>query len=80
VLRGLFCIVNVKLQTKRFCKRELWADARGKCRTHERNNRAYRYLQLKVNGKETTFTGALHMDKKPMTLLATAGSSREACQ
>jgi hypothetical protein len=28
LLRGLFCIVNVKLQTKHFCKRELWACAR----------------------------------------------------
>jgi hypothetical protein len=28
LLRGLFCIFNVKLQTKHFCKRELWADAR----------------------------------------------------
>jgi hypothetical protein len=27
LLRGLFCIVNVKLQTKHFCKWELWADA-----------------------------------------------------
>jgi hypothetical protein len=33
---------------------------------------------MKVNGKEATFTGAFHMDKKPMTLFATAGSSRKA--
>jgi hypothetical protein len=78
LLRGLFCIVNVKLQTKHFCKRELWADARGNRRTHERNDRAYRELKLKVNGKEAMFTGAFHMDRRPMTLLATAGSSREA--
>jgi hypothetical protein len=75
LLRGLFCIVNVKLQTKHFCKKKLWADARGNHSTHNRNARAYRQLRMKVNGKEATFTGAFHMDKKPMTLLAT-GSSR----
>jgi hypothetical protein len=78
LLRGLFCVVNVKLQTKHFCKWELWADARGNRRTHDRSDRAYQQLKLEANAKEAMFTGAFHMDRKPMTLLATAGSSREA--
>jgi hypothetical protein len=75
--RGLFSILNVKNQTKHFCKEQLWADAGGK-KNHKRNDRAYRQLVMNVNGKDTTFTGAFHMDKKQMTLLATAGSSNEA--
>jgi hypothetical protein len=77
-VRGLFCIVNFKQQSKHFCKRELWADARGTRLMHMRNDRAYRRLQMRVNGKGATFIGAFHMDKRPMTLLSTAGSSREA--
>jgi hypothetical protein len=33
---------------------------------------------LKVNGMDSTFTGAFHMDRASMTLLGTAGSSQEA--
>jgi hypothetical protein len=40
MLRGLFSITNVKTHTKFFCKRELWADARGEKATHDRNDRA----------------------------------------
>jgi hypothetical protein len=61
--RNIYCITNVKLQTKHFCKRQLWADARGTRATHERNDRAYRQPTLKVNGKDTKFTGAFHMDR-----------------
>jgi hypothetical protein len=75
---AFYSITNVKTHTKHFCKKELWADARGGHATHERNARAYRQLVLKVNGIETTFTGALHMDRAPMTLLGTTGSSQEA--
>jgi hypothetical protein len=74
--RGFFSITNVKTQTKHFGKKDLWADAGGKpwaC-----DVRAYRQVTLQVAGKETTFTGAFHMDKQPMTLLSTAGSSDEA--
>jgi hypothetical protein len=76
--RGIFSITNVKTHTKYFCKKELWADAKGAKMGHERNDRSYRQLRLRVNGKDTTFTGAFHMDKAPITLLGTAGSSREA--
>jgi hypothetical protein len=76
--RNIHCITIVKLQTKNFCKRELWADARGARAKHEHNDRTYRQLTLKVNGKDTKITGAFHMDRKPMTLLSTAGSSNEA--
>jgi hypothetical protein len=75
--RGLFSILNIKTQTKFFCKDALWADAGGK-RNHKRNDRAYRQLVINVNGRDTTFVGAFHMDRKQMTLLATAGSSSEA--
>jgi len=78
IQRGIFSITNVKRHTKFFCKDLLWEDARGTRRTHQRNDRAYRQLQLQVNGKVTTFVGAFHMDKRPMTLLGTAGSSDEA--
>jgi hypothetical protein len=78
VQRNLYSVTSVKLQTRHFCKRELWADARGERAGHEHNDRAYRQLTLKVNGKDTKFTGAFHMDTKPMTLLSTAGSSNEA--
>jgi hypothetical protein len=77
LLRGLFCIVNVKLQIKRFCKKELCADARGNHRTGERNAKAYWKLRMKVNGKEATFTGAFHMDKKPMTAACNSGFIKE---
>jgi hypothetical protein len=73
--RGLFSITNVKTHTKHFCK-ELWVDAR--CAKHQRHDHAYRQLVLKVNGMDTTFTGGFHMDRAPMTLLGTAGSSQEA--
>jgi len=76
--RGLFSITNVKTHTKHFCKKELWVDARCGRAKHERDDRAYRQLVLKVNGTDTTFTGAFHMDRAPMTLLGTAGSSQEA--
>jgi hypothetical protein len=76
--RGIFSITNVKTHTKYFCKKELWADAKGAKICHERNDRSYRQLSLRVNGKDTTFTGAFHMDRAPMTLLGTAGSSKEA--
>jgi hypothetical protein len=76
--RGIFSITNVKTHTKYFCKKELWADSKGAKMGHERNDRSYQQLCLRVNGKDTTFTGAFHMDKAPMTLLGTAGSSREA--
>jgi hypothetical protein len=74
--RGFFSITNVKTQTRNFCKKELWADAGGK--PWERDSRAYRQVTLQVAGRRVTFTGAFHMDKKPMTLLGTAGSSDEA--
>jgi hypothetical protein len=51
--RNIYCITNVKLQTKHFCKRELRANAQGTGATHERNDRANRQLTLKVNGKDT---------------------------
>jgi hypothetical protein len=44
----------------------------------EHSARAYQQLVLKVNSIDTTFTGAFHMDRAPMTLLGTAGSSQEA--
>jgi hypothetical protein len=72
--RGLFSITNVKTHTKHFCKKELWADARGSRSKHERNDRAYRQLVLKVDGTDIRFVGAFHMDKRPMTLLGTVGS------
>jgi hypothetical protein len=74
--RGFFSITNIKIQTKHFCTQELWADAGGK--PWARDVRAYRQVTLQVAGKEATFTGAFHMDKQPMTLLGTAGSSDEA--
>jgi hypothetical protein len=74
--RGFFSITNVKLQTKNFCKKELWADAGGKPWT--RNARAYRQAKLKIAGEEVAFFAAFHMDKQPMTLLGTAGSSEHA--
>jgi hypothetical protein len=80
--RCFFSITNVKIQTKHFCKKKLWADAVGK--PWARDVRAYRQVTLQVAGKEatftgaSTFTGAFHMDKQPMTLLGTAGSSDEA--
>jgi hypothetical protein len=76
--RNIYSVTNVKTQTKYFCKQGLWGDALGDKAAHERNDRAYRQLTLQVNGKATSFTGAFHMDKKPMTLLSTAGSSMEA--
>jgi hypothetical protein len=76
--RGLFSITNVTTQTKYICKKELWADARGEKATHDRNDRAFRQLKMKVNGKDIIFTGAYHMDKRQMTLLSAAGSSKDA--
>jgi hypothetical protein len=76
--RGLYSILNVKTHTKNFCKKELWAAARGERRHHARNDRAYRQLSMQIQGKSTIFTGAFHMDKRPMTLLGTTGSSKEA--
>jgi hypothetical protein len=32
---------------------------------------------MKVNGKDINLTGAFHMDKRQMTLLSTAGSSKD---
>jgi hypothetical protein len=74
--RGFFSITNVKLQTRNFCKKELWADAGGK--PWQRDARAYRQTTVHIEGKEVTFVAAFHMDKAPMTLLATTGSSGEA--
>jgi hypothetical protein len=76
--RGFFSMTNVKTHTKHFCKKELWADARSGHAKHERNARARQQLVLKVNGIDTTFTGAFHMDRAPMTLLGTTRSSQEA--
>jgi hypothetical protein len=78
VQRNIYSVTSVKLQTKRFCKRELWAGACNERATHERNDQAHRQLTLMVNGQATKFTGAFHMDKKPMMLLSTARSSNEA--
>jgi hypothetical protein len=74
--RGFFSISNVKIQTKHFCMKELWADAGGK--PWARDVRAYRQVTLREAGKEATFTGAFHMNKQHMTLLGTAGSPDEA--
>jgi hypothetical protein len=75
--RDCYSIMNVKLQTEHFCKRELWAGARGEKAEHKRHDRAYRQLTMKGNGRNMAFTGAFHMDKKPITLLCTTGSSKE---
>jgi hypothetical protein len=76
--RDIYRIMNVKLQTKHFCKQELWADARGEQAVHTHNDCADRQLTMKVNGRNMAFTGAFHMDKRPMTLLCKAGSSKKA--
>jgi hypothetical protein len=76
--RGWYCITNVKTHTKHFCKKELWADALGDKRKHQRDDRAYWELVLNIDGKRTTFHAAFHMDKAAMTLLGTTGSSKEA--
>jgi hypothetical protein len=76
--RGRFSITNVKTHTKCFCKKELWADAREENATRERNDWAFRQLKMKVNGKDINFSGAFHVDKRQMTLLSTAGSSKDA--
>jgi hypothetical protein len=76
--RDIFSITNVKTHTKYFCTKELWADARGDKQCHEHNDRAYRQLIFRVNGKDITFVGAFHMDRAPMMLLGTAGSSKKA--
>jgi hypothetical protein len=57
-------LANVKTHTKYVCKKELWADARGEKATHNRNDRAFRQLKMKVNGKDTNFTGAFCVDKR----------------
>jgi hypothetical protein len=71
--RGPYSILNAKTNMKYFCKKELWAAARGKRRNHARNDRVYHQLSMQIQGRSTTFTGAFHMDKRPMTLLRTAG-------
>jgi hypothetical protein len=76
--RGISSIVNVKTHTKYFCKQQLWEDARGESNTHERDDRAYRQLELVINSRKTRIVGAFHMDKRPMTLVGTLGSSNEA--
>jgi hypothetical protein len=76
--RGILSITNVKPRTELFCKDLLREDTRGTQQTHQQNDRAYRQLQLQVNGRVTVFVGAFHMDKRPMTLLGTAGSSDKA--
>jgi hypothetical protein len=76
--REWYCITNVKTHTKHFCKKQLWAEALGNKRKHECNERAYRELILNIDGKVTTLSAAFHMDKAPMTLLGTAGSSKQA--
>jgi hypothetical protein len=76
--RGFHSIGNVKTQTKYFRKKELWADAIQGKGAHERNDHAYRQLSLSVNCKQARFVGAFHMAKRQMTLLSTAGSSKEA--
>jgi hypothetical protein len=68
----------VKTHTKHVCKKELWAEALGNKRKHECNGRAYLELILNIDGKVTTLSAAFHMDKAPMTLLGTAGSSKQA--
>jgi hypothetical protein len=75
--RGWYCIANVKTHTNHFCKKELWKNAPGNKRNHERNDRAYRELILTITGKNTTLHDAFHMEKAPMTLLGTNGSSKE---
>jgi hypothetical protein len=76
--KRLHSVCNVKTHTKHFCKKELWADAKGSKGGWERNDRAYRLLELQVDGNKVQFAAAFHMDKAPMTLLGTAGSSNEA--
>jgi hypothetical protein len=78
VCREWYCITNVKTHTKHVCKKELWAEALGNKRKHECNGRAYLELILNIDGKVTTLSAAFHMDKAPMTLLGTAGSSKQA--
>jgi hypothetical protein len=77
--RGLCGILNVKTHTKNFCKVELWAAARGERRNHARNDRAYRHLSMQIQGKSTTFSGAFHMDKRPVTMLGTKGHPKRLC-
>jgi hypothetical protein len=83
MMRNLFSICNVKTHTKFFCKKELWASARGQRRVSaqfqefQRNDRAYRQMKMQVNNKRTIYKGAFHMDRELMTLLGTAGLSLE---
>jgi hypothetical protein len=72
-----YCNTNVKTNIKHFCKKELWEDALGNKRNHECNDRANRELILNIIGRNITRHGAFHKDEAPMTLLRSAGSSRE---
>jgi hypothetical protein len=47
----LSSVCNVKTHTKHFCKKELWADAKGDKASFKQNDRAYRVLQLHFGGK-----------------------------
>jgi hypothetical protein len=47
---AVYCITNVKIHTKHFCKKEMWESALGNKRNHEHNDRAYRNLILNING------------------------------
>lgn len=64
--RGIFSVMNVKNNTKRFVKRELLAEC------PERGNQSTK--QCRVEGGWTVY-GTCHMDKAPMTLVHTCGLS-----
>jgi hypothetical protein len=74
---GLFSIFNVKNGSKGFPKKELLAAV-----TEEgklvRKKRAYATVDIDVSGHMQTVLAEIHVDKQPMALVGTTGSSAEA--
>ena len=58
--------------------RPWWAGASCSRTAHQRNDMAYRQLEMKMRGQPEQIIGGFHMDKRPMILLGTADSSAEA--
>jgi hypothetical protein len=76
-------MTNVKTHTKDSATRKCGHAptlpcAQGERATRDCNDQTDCHLEMKINGKDINFAGALHMDKRQMTLLSSADCSKEA--
>lgn len=74
---GLFSVMVVKNGTKGFPKNALLQKVQREGE-FERNQRAYAIIDINVEGHKKRLQAAVHVDKQPMVLVATCGTSQDA--